>query len=255
MENQIEQYKSRSTEQLTLLCTEINNRLASKQVQISTTSLMKMLQDSEPITANPKEVMELMVKAARVLFGVSVDDEKVHPDLWRVSYAWIAERCIGLTVNDVRNAYNDAVIEKRQFVSITRDELTSPIMDYFKKKQMVLSERLKAEQTILESQQVEKDAQTFRNEAIELYKKCLESKKWTGTEFQAHSFARMFADSFSQDFKDEVWKDSKREYLKRKEAFTGQSDPFALPPPSPERIFSQKIVEEACKRGFLVVID
>ena len=224
-------------------------------MQVTSSQVTRMLSESTPLF-EAQELFEsdMVFDIARTVFGITPESIADDDNFVRAVFHAICERFVGITVNDIQQAFLTHEPSDKVYV-LSRKDFIEPIQKYWAKKMMVIRELGNVLQEVNSEDSQVDEAKKFRQDAIELYKQCLESKKWTGTEFQAHSFARMFADSFTQDFKDEVWKDSKREYLKRKEAFTGQSDPFALPPPSPERIFSQKIVEEACKRGFLVVID
>jgi len=214
-----------------------------------------MLQDSEPITANSGQVIEILVKAGKILFGVGVDDVKIPEDLWRMAYVRICEQCVGMTIQDVRNAFNEAHIEKKEFRSLTRDELIAPILAYHHRKQNVLNKLKEAENQVLEQQNEQQKVQDFKNKAIERYKLCLsENRIWDGDEFESNVIAKeQFADRIDQKAKDVLWLDAQREYKERRFKFEESTDQFKQPPPASTKIFSRMIVELAASKGLLII--
>lgn len=213
-----------------------------------------MLSESDPITKDPSVTIEILGKATTLLFGLN--KENVHVDLYRTAFSKICETFIECTVQDIKNAYNDAVIEKKAFTTLTRDELIQPIRDYWQKKQVIKFELSKVEADVLKEIENKKAREKFRKESFDLYLSCLENGSlWTGTPMQANVFAINFKDMFSQDFKDEVWKNAQREFAETKEIFTTNPIEGMLPPIPAEWLFSRMIVDEALKRKFKLIID
>jgi len=213
-----------------------------------------MLNEADPITKSPEITIEILGKATGLLFGLK--KENLHEDLYRTTFAKISELFIGITIQDVKNAYNDAVVEKKAFTTLTRDELIQPIKDYWAKKQVVKSEFSKVEKKVLEEIENKTQRENFKKNSFDLYLQCLENgSKWTGTPMQANVFAKNFKDMFSQEIKDKVWKDAQREFLESKEIFTTNPIAGMLPPIPAEMIFSRMIVDQALVRKFKLIID
>lgn len=214
-----------------------------------------MLIESTPLF-QAQELFEsdMVFDIARTVFGITPESIADDDNFVRAVFHAICERFVGITVNDIQQAFLTHEPSDKVYV-LSRKDFIEPIQKYWSKKMMVVRELGNVIQEAKAEDSQADEAKKFREEAIVLYKKCLSDRVWTGTEFQAHTFARSFAESFRQENKDQLWIDAKREYNQRKEAFTMQSDPFALPPPPADRIFSQKIVTEACSKGFLVIID
>jgi hypothetical protein len=213
-----------------------------------------MLSESDPISKDPSITIDLFGKATNLLFGLNKDN--VHPDLFRTAYAKICETLIGCTVRDIKNAYNDATIEKKAYTTLTRDELIQPIRDYWNKKQVIKYELSKVESKVSEEIAMKKEGEKFRSEAHKLYLDCLNNGTgWTGTDMQAKTFAKNFADMFSQDFKTSVIKKAQLEYHEKKELATSNPILGIAPPVPVEYIFCRMIVEEALKRKFNLIVE
>lgn len=113
----------------------------------------------------------------------------------------IYESCINfhekLSVDDLRNCFNFAKIEKKQYQKITLDEFLEPIKAYIQVKQVARQILIEIEQQE-QKEQIEKQKEIdFYNEARELYKESLKSGKWLGDMFQAKVLARPFWDAMS----------------------------------------------------------
>lgn len=224
-------------------------------MQVTSSQVTRMLSESTPLF-EAQELFEsdMVFDIARTVFGITPESIADDDNFVRAVFHAICERFVGITVNDIQQAFLTHEPSDKVYV-LSRKDFIEPIQKYWAKKMMVIRELGNVLQEVnAEDSQVD-EAKKFRQDAIELYKQCLESNEWTGTPFQAHSFAKMFAGHFDQPTKDKIWNIAKREFLEQKEKFTSQADPFALPPPSADRIFSHKIVQLACAKGFLAVID
>lgn len=214
-----------------------------------------MLQVSEPITANPKEVIEILAKAGKILFGVNVDDERLPADLWRMAYVKICDVCVGMTIQDVKNAFNEATITKEEFRSLTRDELIRPVLEYHNRKQSVLNTLKQVENRVLEEQSA---IENHANELKAVYRKCLED----GTEFPKEyepgcfNFAKeQFAHRIDQPTKDEARDMANIEYKQRTDEYNlaKLNNGFVLPPTGAHVIFAYNVINEALKLNLLII--
>tara|TARA_R110000868_G_scaffold309986_1_gene571209 strand:+ start:2418 stop:3059 length:642 start_codon:yes stop_codon:yes gene_type:complete len=213
-----------------------------------------MLSESDPISKDPSVTIELLGKATTLLFGLN--KENVHPDLFRTAYAKMSEAFVGCTVQDVRNSFNDAVIEKKAYTTLTRDELIQPIRDYWQKKQVIKYELRKVESKVSDELAMKEEALKFRTDAHKLYLECLNNGTgWTGTDMQAKTFAKNFADMFSQEFKTSVIKKAQLEFHEKKELATSNPILGVAPPVPVEYIFCRMIVNEALTRKFNLIVE
>lgn len=190
----------------------------------------------------------------KVYFGLNPDNGNLD-EVLALATQRITSRFPELTFEQLNISFSEAETTKREGVSLTVDELCGPIAS-FVRKIAIIRESIKEETQKEENERIEKEAaEKFKTESRDLYLECLNGDKiWTGTEFQAHSFAYTFADRFIQQVKDGFWAEAKREYYQRREAIN-QNDSFALPPPPPDKIFSRMIVEEALRRNMFISID
>jgi hypothetical protein len=149
-----------------------------------------MLQDSETVENAPDKVIELFYLASSSIFGVR--SENLSDELFQLALLALPNRFKGITIQDIRNSYFETEIIKREYVSLTRDELLQPIADYWTKKQNLIQQLklIEVEQDkILIEKQKEID---FYNQARELYKESLNAGEWLGDMFQAKVLARPF---------------------------------------------------------------
>jgi hypothetical protein len=115
----------------------------------------------------------------------------------------IYESCINfhekLAVEDLKNCFNFAKIEKKQYQKITLDEFLEPIKSYIQVKQVARQILIEIEQQE-QKEQIEKQKEIdFYNEARDLYKESLKNGKWLGDMFQAKVLARPFWDALYLD--------------------------------------------------------
>lgn len=218
-------------------------------------AITKLLNDNSEMCANnTPRLTGALSYIVKVYFGLNPDNGNLD-EVFALSTQRITSRFPELTFEQLNISFSEAETTKREGVSLTVDELCGPIAS-FVRKIAIIRESIKEETQKEENERIEKEAaEKFKAESRDLYLECLNGDKiWTGTEFQAHTFAYTFAERFTQKQKDEIWQESKREFFQRREAIN-QNDPFALPPPPPEKIFSRMIVEEALRQEMFVVVD
>lgn len=157
-----------------------------------------MLPDqSQLVESAPDDVLKIFYLAASSIFGVRSDN--LSDELFQLALLALPNRFQGITVTDVRNAFFDTEIIKKEFVSLTRDELLQPISIYWIKKQNLL-QQIKLIEMENEKEQNEKQKEIeFYNQARELYKESLKGGKWLGDMFQARAIARPFWDALYLD--------------------------------------------------------
>jgi hypothetical protein len=202
-----------------------------------------MLSKSSKVEESREECIRILISSCEILFGLRA--ENLSPELWNISFASICERFVGITITDIQNAFRYAVIEKKAYQTLTRDELLEPISQYWKNKVILLNEidviRRKNEEE-LNSIRLE---QKFREESKKIYLESLTVGSWKGDEFQADAIARNFAECFSQEDKNEFMSLAKMEFARRKKAAEGNQ--FELVP-SWQKIFSRIYVENCIQK-------
>jgi len=161
-----------------------------------------MLQESESVENAPDKVIELFYLASSSIFGVR--SENLNTELFQLALLALPNRFKGITIQDIRNSYFETEIVKREYVSLTRDELLQAIADYWTKKQNLIQQlkliELEQEKLALEKQK-EID---FYNEARELYKESLKGGEWLGDMFQAKVLARPFWDALYMEERKQI---------------------------------------------------
>jgi hypothetical protein len=170
-----------------------------------------MLEISEFVTENPKAVKDILISVCNILFGIAPTN--INTDLINVSFKTISDKFIGITVQDIRNAYQDAEIDKKAFVSITRDELILPIRQYWSKKITLLSKIKEVEQQVDAENQSNILKERFKMESLQVLNESIEAKIWLGTPVNAFSILSQHKESlnnvitgkFEQSEKDELY--------------------------------------------------
>jgi hypothetical protein len=178
---------------------------------------MKMLENSEYVTTNPKAVKEILISVCSILFGVST--QNINTDLINISFKAISDRFIGITIQDIKNAFSDAEIDKKQYISITRDELINPIKVYWSKKITLLSKIKEVENQIESENESKIMRERFEVESMQIFQESLNQKKWLGTPVNAFSILSQhkakgiveITGKFEQAEKDELYQQCLRE--------------------------------------------
>lgn len=173
-----------------------------KNLAISRTSALSMFLESEKATEHPGKAIEIFYLVSTSIFGIR--PENVNTELFQLVLMVLPQRFPGITIQDIRNAYFENVIIKKEFVSLTRDELLQPISAYWTRKQNLL-QQIKLMEIENEKEQKEKQKEIdFYNESRDLYKESLNAGKWLGDMFQARVIARPFYDSLYQNERDHL---------------------------------------------------
>lgn len=223
--------------------TEVMNQLTAKGHHLAKMTAPLMLSKSSKVEESREECIRILISSCEVLFGLRA--ENLTPELWNISFASICERFKGITISDIQNSFRYAVIEKKAYQTLTRDELLQPISEYWKNKVILLNEidliRQKNEKEI----QSIREENLFRQKAKEIYLKSLEAGHWIGDEFHADAIARNFSECFSQEDKNEFMRCAKIEFAQRKKA--AEDNQFELVP-SWQKIFSRIFIEHCVKK-------
>jgi hypothetical protein len=176
-----------------------------------------MLETSEFATANPKAVKEILISVCNILFGMAKDS--ISSDLVNISFKAISDKFVGITIQDVKNAYQDVEIDKKQYVSLTRDELILPIKTYWAKKMKLLAKIKDIELESEKEKYSEAEKERFEFESMRIFSESLEQKKWIGTPVNAYSVLSQqkakgtneVAGKFSDQQKKEIYEKCVRE--------------------------------------------
>jgi len=171
-----------------------------------------MLETSEFVTENPKTVKDVLISVCNILYGIS--PANINTDLINITFKAISDKFIGITTQDVKNAYQDAEIDKKAFVSITRDELILPIKQYWNKKITLLSKIKEIEREIESENQSRILRERFEMESLQILMESINQKVWLGTAVNAYSIlsqhkangSNEILGKFEQAEKDELFK-------------------------------------------------
>jgi hypothetical protein len=148
--------------------------------------------------------MILILSILEIRYGLNNDN--VSTNLLEAIY----ESCINfhekLAVEDLKNCFNFAKIEKKQYQKITLDEFLEPIKSYIQVKQVARQILIEIEQQE-QKEQIEKQKEIdFYNQARELYKLSVSQTypEWLGDMFQAKVLARPFWDALYMDERKQI---------------------------------------------------
>jgi hypothetical protein len=161
-----------------------------------------MFQESEKATEHPGKAIEIFYLVSTSIFGIR--PENVNTELFQLVLMVLPNRFPGITIQDIRNAYFENVITKKEFVSLTRDELLDPIAIYWIKKQNLMQQIKLIEMENEKEQNAQQKEIDFYNEARELYKESLKGGEWLGDMFQARVIARPFWDALYMDERKQI---------------------------------------------------
>lgn len=227
-----------------LYCNEIKSKLQAKGFGSVGNYALFMLDESQFVKYDESRVIAYLIEYAEVLFGLRVENLSVN--LWQAAFSSICERFPNIMVHDIQNAFRYAEIEKKQYTTLTRDELIEPIKDYWNKKMTVLSEidALKVrDQKEIDSLNKEIE---FREKAKQMYLEALSSdQEWKGDEFLANTIAKNMRFSLTEKVKNEICKKAKQEYVDRTSKI--KNNDFTMVP-SWEKIYARLFIEECLRR-------
>lgn len=200
---------------------------------------------------------DIFFDVCRVVFGIN--PEAVEDDnLRRAIFHAICERFIGITVNDIQEAFSRYEPLEKVYV-LSRKDFIEPIERYWTKKSIIKSELKKQLEDVDSDANVESKRQAHKSESQQLYIQCAKADGiWTGTAFQAASFAEeSFKHRFTKEEKDSIYKEAwhkvKELEAKQKLALMDSIE-HLTPVPSNYQMFCQYLTLEACKRGFEIIV-
>lgn len=191
----------------------------------------------------------------KVYYGLT--PENLPEDLFRLVIQTICEKHPTLKFTELNLAYSERTIEKRQGVSLTRDEIMQPIEDMTRKKGLILSVSEQEKRKLEEKESEQQEKQRFKEESYALYIDCLNNKKeWSGTPFQAASFADNFKELFTREEKDLLWSECQLQAERMRIEAANVID--ATLPISARHLFCDEIIRRALKRnldGYYLIKD
>jgi len=233
-------------------------------IRISKKLIGAMLNEDDFCKDNLNRLSGALVYITRVYYGLN--PENVPEDIFRLAVQIICEKYPTLTFEQLNLTYLEQTIEKKQGVSLTKDELIAPIEDMTRKKHIVktIEENEKQE---YEKQQAEKEI--IRNEyntAKQLYFDSMGTGIYQGSVFQASMIMEAFASLLSDAEKIAIGKEAFEDYRYEMQVFgTEQSmffgtDVFQVPTgfgmysngkPKPAHHFfiSMRVVNSALQRN------
>lgn len=183
-----------------------------------------MLIDDDLCIDDLPRISKALVYITRCYYGLN--PENVAEDLYRLVIQTICDKFKTLTFNQLNLAYSERTIEKKQGVSLTKDELMQPIEDMMNKKGIVLMIEQK-EKEDFEKQQSEKNK--IKDEylkAKELYFESMGTGLYQGSIFQASMIMEAFAGHLSDDEKIEIGKQAIEDYKEQVRLFGTEESMF-----------------------------
>lgn len=228
---------------------EITAQLTAKGEHVAAKMGPLVLQTSQTAEKEESTVIAFLIEYTEVIFGLRVENLSVT--LWAAAYTAIIERFPNIQLHDIQNAYRFSVIEKRQYTTLTRDELIEPIANYWLKRNRLLAEietirKKEAAEILSLNNEIE-----FLENCKELYKESLAAGKWLGTEYEAAAIGKNFKDVFNQDRKNEFIKAAKLEYYNRSKLVTNTD--FTIIP-SWQKIYARLYLEELIKIKYKYIV-
>ena len=207
------------------------------------------LTNDEICRDNLERLSKALIYITKVYYGLNPDNKL--DDVFRLTIQTICEKHPTLKFTELNLAYSERTIEKRQGVALTKDEIMQPIEDMMHKKQNILSIAEKHKQEFEEAQKSKREADEFKKGAMRLYIHDIEqgNKTYSGTAFQANTFARNFADLFDDDQKKDMWIESQREYKGLNYQYQENANAFKQPPAPAEKLYALRMVNAALNRG------
>ena len=230
-----------------------------QQVQMQAlpkTVITRLLNDETPLVINDHHrALKAFSYIVKVYYGLNA--ETVELDVYEAVLKEIKDKFPNLTFEQLNLSYSESVILKRQGVSITKGELVDPVALFWQKTQVVIHEAEKLKRQTDEELTKQQEITRFKQGSMELYHKCLTEKTgWTGTPFQASSFADNFAHRFLKSEKDELWELCKKEAQRQKiEAANSVQGFLTELPVSDKHLFCDNIVRMALERGIQLIVD
>ena len=201
-----------------------------------------MLQHTDLCKNNAIETSAILLKVITNLYGSNPDN--LEADFFKIVTSAIYENFKNITLNDLQEAFKSIEIEKKPYSLLTRDEILMPIKQYWKKKNLVLSELNKCrEEENEESDKIEKELD-FYNKAKALYIESLKNGEWLGDAFYANVIAKNFKNKIEPEVKKELWNKAQSDHKKSIDKSQNELIWSFIPE---EKIYSDYIIRECIK--------
>lgn len=172
-----------------------------------------MYLESDLVLNNQIQLETFLYDAIQVLFGVRPSN--LNSTLLDSLFIAITDRFINITILDVQNSFRYAQIEKKQYVSLTRDEILQPINDYWFKKGQVSAKINEFDNRSFEEVEELNKQKAFLQEAKELYLKSLSERKFYLSEGHCSVIGKRFGIYLNDVRRSEIVKEAKEERVKR----------------------------------------
>lgn len=187
---------------------------------------------------------DFMTPICTAFYGVRPND--ILPETMIAVIMWLQDK--NITRADIQTAYKEAIIEKKPYLLLSRDEILAPIREYWRKKSALLNEikSLDKEQRTEEEEKARKSKEM--KDAFDLFVQSWNNKEWTGTEFQAKAIRNL--EKFSAIDRRVCklfWKHAKRERHKHRKEMNAIGLYVDTIAPGEEFIFAQKWATYICK--------
>lgn len=198
-----------------------------------------------PIVLNSRIDFENVVyESIENLFGVR--STNLNQSFSDSLFIAVTDRFIGMTILDLQNAFRYAEIEKKQYVSLTRDEVLKPIQEYWVKKSQVSSVLDRFH--LVEKEEIDRleKEKSFYLQAKNKYILSLQESVLHLDEFECASIARNFSECLPYDIKPMMVKEAKNEHISRVKKDEGNQ--FSIVP-SWQQIYSRMFIEICLNKG------
>ena len=183
----------------------------------------------------------------KILYGLT--PENLPTELFKVVINHICENFPAITVQDVENSFEYTLIEKRQYTSLTRDELLQPIRDYWNTKIAIKVEIDKIQKEKHQEQIGKQKYNEFISMSKKKYIESLEQKKCLLDEFESSAIARHFADCLTKEEKAIIWAKARDEHRER--SLEAENNRFGIVP-SAEYIYSRLFIEKCIEKNVTI---
>lgn len=221
---------------------------------ISQETAQVMLTPGERAASDPVVFgSDFMTPICTAFYGVRPND--ILPETMIAVIMWLQDK--NITRADIQTAYKEAIIEKKPYLLLSRDEILAPIREYWRKKSALLNEikSLDKEQRTEEEEKARKSKEM--KDAFNLFVQCWNNKEWTGNEFQAKAIRNLekFA-AIDRRVCKLFWKHAKREQVQRLSPKVNKPLKALVNAyiPSDEFVFSQKWATYICKNQILITL-
>lgn len=222
-------------------------------------AVSRMLLESEPLYLKQTEFEDdIFFDICRVVFGInpeSVEDDNLR----RAIFHAICERFIGITINDIQEAFSRHEPSEKVYV-LSRKDFLEPIEKYFNKKNIVKSELKKQLEELNEATQHEQKKEAHKKESIELYLEGVRTDGiWKGEFYHASTFAEeQFKDRFSDEEKKKIYHEAwykVKELTAQQNLASQEGNPFNTPVPTNYQMYCQYLTTKACQKRMPIIIE